>query len=90
MSFVALGVAVVGGATKLIMASQQRKQRKLEQERANAELAQRKAAHEAVQVTNPYANLENVYEDLTINQQQAEFMTQQNAIQQAKIGRAHV
>ena len=30
MSFVALGVTVVGGATKLIMASQGRKQRKQE------------------------------------------------------------
>ena len=83
MSFVALGVAVVGGAAKLIQAGQQRKARKKEQEDANAELAQRKAAHENVQVTNPYENLENVYEDLTVNQQQAEFTAQQNAISQA-------
>jgi len=83
MSFVALGVAVVGGAAKLIQAGQQRKARKKEQQDANAELAKRRAAHENVQVTNPYENLENVYEDLTVNQQQAEFTAQQNAISQA-------
>jgi hypothetical protein len=83
MSFVTLGVAVVGGAAKLISAGQGRAQRKKEQRRANAELAKRQAAYENLDVTNPYANLENTYEDLTVNQQQAEFMMQQNAIQQA-------
>lgn len=83
MSFVALGVAVVGGTMKLIQASQDRKARKEEQRRANAELAKRTAAFEALEVTNPYENLENVYEDLTINQQQAEFTAQQNMQSQA-------
>lgn len=83
MSFVALGVAVVGGAAKLIQAGQQRKQRKEEQQRANAALAKRTAAFENLEVTNPYENLENQYEDLTVNQQQAEFTAQQNAMSQA-------
>ena len=83
MSFVMLGVAVVGGAAKLIQGAQQRKARKEEQIQANAELAQRRKAFENLEITNPYANLENTYEDLTINQQQAEFMMQQNAIQRA-------
>ena len=34
---------------------------------------------------NPYANLENPYEDLTINQQQAQFQAQQGAQQRADI-----
>ena len=59
MSFVALGVAVVGGAAKLISAAQGRKARKEEQQRANAELAKRTAAFENLEVTNPYENLEN-------------------------------
>ena len=83
MSFVALGVAVVGGAAKLISAAQGRKARKEEQQRANAELAKRTAAFENLEVTNPYENLENQYEDLTINQQQAEFVAQQNAQNQS-------
>ena len=34
---------------------------------------------------NPYANLENPYEDLTVNQQQAQFQSQQQAQQRADI-----
>ena len=85
MSFVMLGVAVVGGATQLIMASQGAKKRKQEQIAANAELAKRKSAFEGLDTSNPYANLENTYEDLTVNQQQAQFQSQQNAMQQANI-----
>ena len=85
MSWVMLGVSVVGGAAKMIQASQGRKARIQEQQAANAELAKRRAAYEQLDTSNPYANLENTYEDLTINQQQAEFQTQQNAIQQANI-----
>jgi len=85
MSFVMLGVAVVGGATKMIMASQGKKARIAEQKAANKELAERKAAYEDMDTSNPYANLENVYEDLTVNTQQAEMMNQQTQQQQANI-----
>lgn len=85
MSFVALGVAVVGGTAKIIQAQQGRKARKAEQERANAALAKRTAEFENLEVTNPYENLENTYEDLTVNQQQAEFAAQQNAQNQSNI-----
>jgi len=85
MSFVALGVAVVGGAAKIIQAQQGRKARKAEQERANAALATRTKEFENLEVTNPYENLENTYEDLTVNQQQAEFAAQQNAQNQSNI-----
>ena len=36
-------------------------------------------------VSNPYANMENVMEDLTVNQQQAQFETQQGQQQRANI-----
>tara|TARA_R110000796_G_scaffold25644_1_gene72099 strand:- start:12539 stop:13186 length:648 start_codon:yes stop_codon:yes gene_type:complete len=85
MSFVALGVAVVGGTAKIIQAQQGRKARKAEQERANAALAKRTKEFENLEVTNPYENLENTYEDLTVNQQQAEFAAQQNAQNQSNI-----
>jgi len=85
MSLVALGVAVVGGAAKIIQAQQGRKARKAEQERANAALATRTKEFENLEVTNPYENLENTYEDLTVNQQQAEFASQQNAQNQSNI-----
>ena len=73
MSWVMVGIAVVGGASKMIAANQERKARKKEQQRANAEL----------DLTNPYANLENTMEDLTINQQQVAYETQQTAVNQA-------
>ena len=85
MSFVALGVAVVGGATKMIMASQGKKARIAEQKAANKELAERKAAYEDMETSNPYADLENVYEDLTVNTQQADMMNQQMQQNQANI-----
>ena len=37
------------------------------------------------QFTNPFANMQNVYEDLTVNQQQAQFQAQQGAQQRANI-----
>jgi hypothetical protein len=85
MSFVALGVAVIGGGAKLISAYQGKEARIKEQENANKELAQRKAAYEDMDTSNPYANLENVYEDLTVNTQQAEMMNQQTQQQQANL-----
>ena len=85
MSFVALGVAVVGGGAKLIAAHQGKKARIAEQKAANKELAERKAAYEDMDTSNPYADLENVYEDLTVNTQQAEMMNQQMQQNQANI-----
>jgi hypothetical protein len=47
--------------------------RKREQRRAQQEFQRRKAQFENLDTSNVYAGLENVYEDLTVNQQQAEF-----------------
>jgi hypothetical protein len=90
MSWVMVGVAVVGGAAKLIMAGKAKKEREAEQKRANEELAKMRARYEKLDTSNPYANLENrfaenVYEDLTVNQQQAQFMAQQGQQQRANI-----
>ena len=90
MSWVMVGVAVVGGATKLIMANKAKKEREAEQKRANEELSKMRSKYEKLDTSNPYANLENrfaenVYEDLTVNQQQAQFMNQQGQQQRANI-----
>tara|TARA_R110000823_G_scaffold23099_4_gene69206 strand:- start:124 stop:792 length:669 start_codon:yes stop_codon:yes gene_type:complete len=85
MSFVLLGVAVVGGAAKIYSASQGKKARIAEQDAANQELSERKAEYENMDTSNPYADLENVYEDLTVNTQQAEMMNQQTQQNQANI-----
>lgn len=44
---------------------------------AEQELKKRQQAYESFQFQNPYANMQNVYEDATINQQQAQFQAQQ-------------
>ena len=85
MSFIALGVTALGGTAKLIMASQGRNARIQEQKEANAELARRREEFDNITYTNPYADLENTFEDLTVNQQQAEFQAQQFAQSQANI-----
>ena len=47
--------------------------RKREQRAAQSEFDKRKNEFEGLDTSNLYSNLENVYEDLTVNQQQAEF-----------------
>lgn len=47
--------------------------RKREQRAAQAEFNRRQNQFEDLDTSNLYTNLENVYEDLTVNQQQAEF-----------------
>ena len=83
MSWIMVGVAVVGAVSKGISASKDRTKRQAEQERANAEMAKQKAALQGLDMSNPYANMQNTYEDLTINQQQVDYQTQQNQVNQA-------
>lgn len=60
---------IAGIASGLIGAGK----RKREQRAAQAEFNRRKNQFEDLDTSNLYTNLENVYEDLTVNQQQAEF-----------------
>ena len=83
MSWVMLGVSAAGGIAKTLGAIDWGGKRKKEQQRANAELAKRKQAYEQLTPSNPYADLQNTMEDLTINQQQVVYETQQAAISQA-------
>jgi len=50
-----------------------------------AKLELQKAEYKRMQFTNPFANMENPYEDLTVNQKQAQFMAQQGDQQRANI-----
>ncbi len=51
--------------------------RRREQRAAQAEFNKRQAELENLDTSNVYTNMENVYEDLTVNQQQADFIAQQ-------------
>ena len=58
--------------------------RRREQREARRELAEQREAYEQFQFQDPTANMTNPFEDLTVNQQQAQFQAQQN--QQALAG----
>jgi hypothetical protein len=53
------------------------KKRKREQAAAQGEFDTRKAQYEMMDTSNLYKNMQNVYEDLTVNQREADFMSKQ-------------
>lgn len=55
------------------------KKRKQEQKDAQAQFDQNMTRYQSQDLSNPYANMENVYEDLTVNTQAADFAAQQQA-----------
>ena len=80
---VALGLAQVG--TSLIGGLIGSRRRKQEQDDARIAMEASRARYENQQYINPYAGIENPYEDLTVNQQQAQFEAQQQAQSRADI-----
>ena len=62
-------------------ADQALKDRQEQQKKTDAEIAK----YKEIKFTNPYEGMENLYEDLTVNQQQAQFQAQQGAQQRANI-----
>ena len=92
MAYAAIGVAVIGGVVSGIGAANNRADAKematnadIERTAQQAKLDKQKAEYKAMKFTNPFANMENVYEDLTVNQQQAQFQAQQGSQQRANI-----
>jgi len=93
MSGVALGGAAIsayGGKKQQKAASRQASLARAERAEQNKILEKQKEEYRAMEFTNPYADMENpyaenVYEDLTVNQQQAQFQAQQGAQQRANI-----
>ena len=99
MSFTLTTLAIVGGSvalasagTKLGMSLAGRKKRIAEQKEARKEMEKRMSEYEnldtsnlSANVRNQFANMENTYEDMTVNQQQAEFIAQQGMQQRANI-----
>jgi hypothetical protein len=75
-------ISGVAGIASGIIGSKGRRQ---EQRAAQQEFNKYKAQLEARDTSNPYANMENVYEDLTVNTQAADFAAQQQAQGQANI-----
>jgi len=95
MSFIVAGIAVGAvsagvGVAKLIGGRKAKKAAEKKAAEAKAEMDKRKAEYSQLDTSNPYADYqnqmaENVYEDLTVNQQQAEFQKEQQEQQRANI-----
>ena len=73
------------GIAQAVQGKKAAKAAKIEADKARIEMEKQKDAFAALDTSNPYANMENTMEDLTINQQQAEFEKQQAMQSQANI-----
>ena len=92
MSWGAIVVGVVGAGVSLYNASKNREtaegiaaDAEAQREQEQAKLDKQIQAYKSMKIENPYKNMENTFEDLTVNQQQAQFQTQQAAQQRANI-----
>lgn len=68
---------VVGGLTSIASGIIGSRKRKKEARAAARELAKRKSQYEMLDTSNVYTNMQNVMEDLTVNQQAAQFQAEQ-------------
>lgn len=68
---------VVGGLTGIASGIIGSRKRKKEQRRAQKEFNRRKANFEQLDTSNVYTNMQNTMEDLTVNQQAAQFQAEQ-------------
>ena len=89
MGLVSWGVGALGSVASGIWGAKKAKEAEEEakekEERARANLQKMKQAYASLDTSNPYLNMENKMEDLTVNQQQAEFEAQQFQQSQANI-----
>ena len=92
MAWAAIAVGVVSAGVSMYNAKKNRdaaeelSEEALESQRIQQEKLDKQAEeYKALTFENPYENMENVYEDLTVNQQQAQFQAQQGAQQRANI-----
>ena len=70
-------VSAVSGGIKAIKASKQAKEASQKAATAKLELDKQKDAFRSLDTSNPYSNMENTMDDLTVNQKEAEFTKQQ-------------
>lgn len=88
MSFLLVGAAAIGAGgqiAKAISAGKAKKDAKKEEDKAKEEMQRQKEAFAGLDTSNPYANMENKMEDLTVNTQEAEFMKAQQQQNQANV-----
>ena len=78
-------ITAVGGVVKAIDGGIKAKKAAEQAREAQKELNKRKNEFASLDTSNPYLNMQNTMEDITINQQEAEFMKSQQMQQQANV-----
>ena len=82
---VGAGVSMYQGAKNRGQAEDMADVAKIERDKQQKALDAQKKEYKAMKFENPFSNMENTFEDLTVNQQQAEFQSQQGNQQRANI-----
>lgn len=85
VAIVGAGIAVTAATAKAIDGGIKAKKAREDAAKAQRELEKQKRMFENLDTSNPYMNMENVMEDLTINKQAAEFERQQQQQSQANL-----
>ena len=85
----ALGMGILQGASSYFASRNERNRLKQENQRAKKAYQENVRDIKGIQITNPYADIqtqfENPFEDLTVNQQQAQFQADQAAQSRANV-----
>jgi len=90
MSFIAVaaigaGAKVVGGIGKMIKGNADKRKAMKENEAAKIQMEKDKEAYMNMDTSNPYMNMENTMEDLTVNTQAADFAAEQSQASTANV-----
>ena len=84
---IGMGMQVLGGVFGAISAGKQKREAERKERKARKEVNRLKNMYKNLDTSNPFLNMENTMEDLTVNQKQAEFQKQQFQQSQANIMR---
>mgnify|MGYP003112923585 CR=1 FL=1 len=88
MSFLIAGAAVVSagvGVYNAVSANKSKKEAERQEAIKRKEMDKLKSQYSNLDTSNPFLNMENTMEDLTVNQQQAQMVNQQGQQQRANI-----
>ena len=92
MSFLAVGLSIAGSAISAVSANRQQKLNEAREEKARQEMQRLRGIYQSLDTSNPYAgiqnryaDLDNVYEDATVNLEAAKFQREQFQQSQANI-----
>ena len=77
---VAAGVKAVSGIASAIKGGADKRAAKEANKKAKAQMEKDREAYMNMDTSNPYSNMENTMEDLTVNTQAADFQAEQNQI----------